>query len=59
MIRVVDLAEGALVEAFDHSGLLMAGIQWLEWIYVDDRQFEDRAAILARIDRLLGRLAGA
>lgn len=56
-VRPLSPAEATLVEAFDHSGLLMAGIQWLEWIYVDDRQFEDRAVILARIDRLLRRLA--
>ena len=57
-IRPLSPEEEALIEAFDQSSLLMAGIQWIEWIYVDDRQFEDWAAILTRIDRLLMRLSG-
>jgi homoserine kinase type II len=58
-VRPLTAGEETLVEAFDQSHLLMAGLQWIEWVYVDNRQFDDQAAILTRIDRLLTRLPGA
>jgi Ser/Thr protein kinase RdoA (MazF antagonist) len=48
--------ELTLVSAFDRSTVLMGGLQWLDWIYVERRVFDDRAAILARIDEFLARL---
>ena len=35
----------------------MGGLQWLAWIYVENRQFANRAAVLARLDEFLARLA--
>jgi homoserine kinase type II len=55
-VRPMQPPEESLVGAFDRSGLLMAGVQWIEWIYADGRHFEDQRAILKRIDHLLQRL---
>ena len=51
--------ELALVSAFDRSTVLMGGLQWLEWIYLERRQFANRPAVLARMDEFLSRLAHA
>jgi len=51
--------ERTLVAAFDQSGLLMSGLNWIEWIYCDQRRFDNRQAIVARVDRLTARLAHA
>jgi len=50
-------AERQLVTAFDRSTVLMAGLQWLEWIYVEGRRFADRNGVLKRLDAHLCRLA--
>lgn len=48
--------ERPLVECFDRSAVLMAGLNWLQWIYADHRQFPDPTAVIQRIDEILGRL---
>jgi Ser/Thr protein kinase RdoA (MazF antagonist) len=48
--------ELALVAAFDHSTVLMGGLQWLQWIYVEGRDFSDRGAVQERLDEFLSRL---
>ena len=55
-LRLMSAAELAMVRAFDASGVLMAGLNWLEWIYVEGRQFENPVAVLARVDAILHRL---
>jgi Ser/Thr protein kinase RdoA (MazF antagonist) len=50
-------AEQLLVTAFDRTTVLMSGIQWLDWIYCQNRHFEDRAAVLSRVDEITTRLA--
>jgi homoserine kinase type II len=52
------LSEGELllVQAFDRSTVLMSGLNWLEWIFRQNREFEDDQAILARMDHILARL---
>jgi homoserine kinase type II len=56
-VRRLSPQELALVSAFDRSTVLMGGLQWLDWIYLGGRVFDDRAAVLARVDEFLGRLA--
>jgi Ser/Thr protein kinase RdoA (MazF antagonist) len=48
--------ELALVSAFDRSTVLLGGLQWLEWIYLDGRRFNNPSAVLGRVDEFLGRL---
>ncbi len=55
-VRPLNADELQLVAAFDRSTVLMGGLQWLEWIYLENRQFANRPAVLARIDEFLSRL---
>ena len=55
-VRRLTSHEVSLVSAFDRSTVLMGGLQWLEWIYLDGRQFADAAAVLARVDEFVKRL---
>jgi Ser/Thr protein kinase RdoA (MazF antagonist) len=56
-IRPLMAAERRLVVAFDASGVLLSGLNWLEWIFVEGRQFSARRSILSRVDAAIGRLA--
>lgn len=55
-MRPLAVAELELVTAFDRSLVLMAGLQWVEWIYVEQREFAHPAAVQGRIDEILARL---
>jgi homoserine kinase type II len=55
-VRTLSDDELALVTAFDRSTVLMGGLQWLEWIYLEGRVFENRAAVLERVDEFVARL---
>lgn len=55
-VRPLSEAESQLVLAFDRTSVLMSGIQWLEWIYCQGRKFEDREAVISRIDDTTSRL---
>ena len=50
------LGELLLARAFDHSTVLMAGLNWVDWIYRQRRTFENRQAIPGRLDDILARL---
>jgi homoserine kinase type II len=49
--------ERALVRAYDESGILLSGINWLKWVFIEDRQFNDRDGVLTRFDEITCRLA--
>jgi homoserine kinase type II len=55
-VRRLGENELALVEMFDRTAVLMSGLQWLEWICLEQRDFSDPAAVLARVDECLARL---
>ncbi len=55
-VRRLTSHELTLVSAFDRSMVLMGGLQWLEWIYVEGREFNDPATVLARVDEFGARL---
>src|SRR5262249_27700803 len=44
-IRRLTADELTLVPVFRASGILLAGINWLEWLFVEGRQFENVAEI--------------
>ena len=48
--------ELSLVLVFDRSTVLLGGMQWLQWIFVEGRQFGDPKAVLARVDEFVTRL---
>jgi homoserine kinase type II len=49
-------AERRLVRVYDASGVLLSGINWLRWIFIEHRVFENRAAVLTRFDEIAARL---
>jgi homoserine kinase type II len=55
-LRPLSEAELDLVRAFDRSTVLMAGLNWLDWIYRQGRQFEHPVTVLDRVDTILVRL---
>jgi Ser/Thr protein kinase RdoA (MazF antagonist) len=55
-VRPLSDDEMSLVEAFDRSTVLMGGLQWLEWIYLEGRRFDNPPGVLVRVDEFLGRL---
>jgi len=55
-VRPLSQEEQALVRAFDHSTVLLGGVQWLEWIYLEGKLFDKPQAVLDRVDELLSRL---
>lgn len=55
-IRPLSAEERELVLAYDRSGVLLSGLNWLRWIYVEERQFDHHDAILRRLDGFLQRL---
>ena len=50
-------ADHQLIEAYDRSSTLLSAINWLQWVAVEGRRFENRAGVLSRLDQLLARLA--
>jgi Ser/Thr protein kinase RdoA (MazF antagonist) len=54
--RPLSRDELELVAAFDQANVLLAGIQWLEWIYLEHRKFERLDLIVDRVSDNLSRL---
>jgi len=55
-VRPLSPAERELIPLFDRSGLLLGGMNWLQWLFVDGRQFADLARVHARVDTILSQL---
>jgi len=49
-VRPLSAAEQALVKNFNVSTVVLAGMSWLRWIYIEARRFDDPAAVLARLE---------
>jgi Ser/Thr protein kinase RdoA (MazF antagonist) len=56
-IRPLLPEERLLVRAFDESSVLLAAVKWMEWVFREEREFADSAAVLRQIDGILRRLA--
>jgi Ser/Thr protein kinase RdoA (MazF antagonist) len=46
-----------LTRVYDASGVLLSGMNWLEWVFVEGRQFADRAGVMSRFEEIADRLA--
>jgi len=55
-VRPLSETELLLTEAFDRSTVLMAALNWVDWIYRQRRVFESHAAIPGRLDETILRL---
>jgi homoserine kinase type II len=54
-VRKLSLNEMQAVAAFDTSIILLAGCNWIRWIYCEGRQFENPAQILQYFRRIVER----
>lgn len=55
-VHPLSAAERQVIPALDVAGTILAGCNWIRWIYVEERQFDDPAQIIARFERLLVRV---
>lgn len=55
-LRPLSPSERLLLNAFDQSTVLMAGLNWIDWIFRQHRTFEVPDAIPKRLDDILVRL---
>jgi len=54
-IRPLSTVEEHTAKALDTSSPILAGCNWLRWIRVEGRQFEDRERIIERFRRIVAR----
>jgi Ser/Thr protein kinase RdoA (MazF antagonist) len=54
-VRPLTEVERRLVPALDRSGVVLGLANWLRWLYVDGREFEDRLAVARRMAELVMR----
>jgi homoserine kinase type II len=57
-IRPLSADEWRLTQILDDANVILAGLNWLDWICVQGRNFENYDAIYARLDEMLARLEG-
>jgi homoserine kinase type II len=58
-VRPLTDAERTLIPVLDRSQTLLAGINWIEWVYVERRCFADPVAVEKRITDIHSRLAAS
>jgi Ser/Thr protein kinase RdoA (MazF antagonist) len=55
-VRPLSAAEMAMIELFDQSGVLLSGMNWLDWLLLQGRVFRNREGVLARLRSIAERL---
>jgi len=55
-VRPLTEKELWLVDVYDRSSLLLGGMNWLQWLCVEQREFGDPGRVLCRVDEILSRL---
>lgn len=50
-------AERRLIQVFDRSTVLLSGMNWLRWLFLDNRHFDDMKAVIGRLQTIHRRLA--
>ncbi len=58
-LRPLSADEHQLLRVFEQVSPLLAGMNWLRWICVERRSFENPERILPRVDEILRQLAGS
>lgn len=54
-IRPLSPKEVRLIDLLDHTGVILSGWNWLDWLYRQDRRFPSLAAVRERVEELLNR----
>ena len=54
-VRPLSDDEHQLIDVFDRTTVLMGGLQWLEWIYLEHKVLADRPTVEARLDQAIER----
>ena len=54
--RRLEALEQELISICDESQVLMSGMNWLRWVYLQDRQFPDREGVIRRVEAVLQRI---
>jgi Ser/Thr protein kinase RdoA (MazF antagonist) len=55
-VRPLSENESSAVAALDAAGTILAGCNWIRWIYVEGRSFDNPQQIIERVARLVSRL---
>ena len=55
-VRPLTADEQLLIRAFDQSTVLLSGLNWLQWICIEGKRFDDRQRVLLRLDEILVRM---
>ena len=55
-VRPLSDGERRAVQVWDRANVLLSGLQWLSWVFIDGREFENRPAIVSRCRDNLARL---
>jgi Ser/Thr protein kinase RdoA (MazF antagonist) len=55
-VRPLSSAEQLAAGALDVSGTVLAGCNWIRWIYGDGRQFDDQRQVIERFRRIVARI---
>jgi homoserine kinase type II len=56
-VRPLSSEELLAARALDASGAVLAGCNWIRWIYVERREFDDRQQVVERFQKIISRLA--
>lgn len=56
-LRPLSDDEKVLVETYDRSTVLLSGVNWVQWIAVEGREFSDRRRVLKRMEDIVGRMS--
>ncbi len=54
--RPVSLEEEALIKVLDETGTWVGAMNWLKWLYLEERNYEDRGAVARRLAELVTRI---
>jgi homoserine kinase type II len=56
-VRQLSVDELHAVTALDISGTLLAGCNWIRWIYLEGRRFENHVQVIKRFENVVNRLS--
>ena len=55
-LRPLNVEEKSLLATIDLANVVLSTANWIRWLFIDQRKFEDMSQVRIRIERLLGRL---